>query len=203
MSKAEHVRNYRMEIAVPAQDSPTSIFIYDSVYSQRMGLKPVQAPDNKMLVPVIHSIDIDLFFAGFCNIPQLGLEAGCNTQHVYLCDGEPGAGSGFIDILEARTPKRTIWEETDTIGWIDSTDVPQVIPPIKRNWFATDLALTITGETSFVYNTIQQHEIASPTDPAGYIHPYGHIVVNFQFTWKEMTLREFVAEITTKNLRYP
>lgn len=201
MSKAEHVRNYRMEIEVPVQDNPAAIFVYDSVYHQRLGLTPQPAPDNKVLVPVIHSIDIDLFFAGACNVPQLGLEGGCNTQHLYLSDNVPGAGSGFVDLFEVRTPKRTIWEESDTIGWIDSTDVPQVIPSIKRNWFATDLSLTITGTTYFVYNVIQQHEVASPTDPAGYIHPFGNIVVNFQFTWKEMTMREYMAENMSKNLR--
>lgn len=202
MSKADHVRNHRVEIPVPVGENPLTEFIYDKVYSAPLGLKPTPAPKNQVLVPVIHSIDIDLYFAGICNIPNLGLEPGCNTQHVFLSDNVPDPGSGFWPIMEARTPQRTIWEESDTLGWIESTDVPQVIPPIKRNWFATDLSLAITGDAYFVYNTIQQHAIDSPTDPAGYIAPYGHILVNIQFTWKVMSMREFMAENMTKNFRH-
>jgi len=203
MSKAEHVRNYRLEIEVPVTENPLTAFIYDSTHYHQLGLKPMMTPDQRVLVPVIHSIDIDCFFAGVCNIPSLGLEAGCNTQHVYLTDALPPVGSGYWPIGETRTPKQTLWEESDTIGWIDSTDVPQAIPPIKRNWFATDLSLTITGDTYFVYNAIQSHLADSPTDPAGYVQPYGHVVVNFQFTWKSMSMREYVAENTSKNLRHP
>lgn len=203
MSKAEHVRNYRLEIPIAAEAQPLTAFIYDTLHYHQLGLKPVPAPGNKVLVPVIHSIDIDCFFAGVCNIPSIGLEAGCNTQHLFLSENIPYGGSGFWPIGEARTPQKTLWEESDTIGWIDSTDVPQAIPSIKRNWFATDLSLTITGDTYFVYNAIQHHLADSPTDPAGYVKPYGHVVVNMQFTWKEMSMREFTAEVLSKNLRKP
>lgn len=196
MSKAEHMRNHRLQLRV--DDSVTvDAFEYDSMFHMLLGLTPVKVGD-KVLCACIHSIDIDCFFNGISNIPSTGLLAGTNQQHFYISEKVPNKGYSISDVFFEPTPQRTVWEDTDTISWGVTTDVPMVIPPIKRNWFHTDLDLVVTGTWYFVYNTIQIHEVPTPTDIAGYTHPRGNVVVNIQYTWKEFSMREFVAENMSK-----
>jgi len=202
--KDAKVHTLDLVMDIPVETDVLLSYWYYRNFFVELGLRPMTV-GQQVLVPVIKTIDIDCFFAAACNIPLPGLLGGQYSQHFFLTDTIPinledGAWQPFE---EPPIPRETLWSESDIASWSISDPTPGYIPPVKRNFFATDLNIRCPTHTWFGWEVNQLKTGAfTPEDTSGYLNPYGRIEVSFQYSWDVVGIREWVAETTSKSINH-